>query len=112
MAWSVLTIAAVAMILLALQAGWRVWKVRGGRAMAAMRSLDSAKHAPQTQQESAAASSRNRRRVLEEGWKAARDLSVEARAGLNLLTMAALNPYAAEPERSRWTEGFTKALDN
>ena len=111
MAWSVLTIAVVAMILLALQTGWRVWKMRGGRPMAAMRGPKPANRATPTHQESADATSRNRRRVLEEGWKAARSLSAEARAGLNLLTMAALNPYAAEPERSRWTEGFTKALE-
>jgi len=36
-------------------------------------------------------------RIYAEGWKAARGLSKPSR-----------NPYASEPERSRWLEGYTK----
>ena len=110
MAWSALTIAVVAMILTALHAAWRRWKTRSGGHRSVTPALGPAKRTPLTEQESADASNRNRRRILEEGWKAARNLSADARNGLNLMTMGALNPYAAEPERSRWMEGFTKAL--
>ena len=51
------------------------------------------------------------RRVFAQGWNAARKLSSEARDELNLRVVATFNPYANEPERSRWVEGFTKALD-
>ena len=51
-------------------------------------------------------------RIFAEGWNAARDLSTEASDKLTLRAMTALNPYGNEPERSRWVEGFTKALDD
>lgn len=51
-------------------------------------------------------------RIFAEGWNAARELSTAASDELTLRTMTALNPYANEPERSRWVEGFTKALDD
>ena len=50
-------------------------------------------------------------RVFAEGWNTARKLSVRARDGLTLHAIGELNPYLSEPERTRWTEGFTKALD-
>jgi hypothetical protein len=51
-------------------------------------------------------------RVFAEGWNAARKLSSTVCDGLNGDGIAALNPYASEPARSRWTEGFTKAWDD
>ena len=47
-------------------------------------------------------------RVYAEGWNAARTLSCSVPPGT--LEPAASNPYASEPERSRWNEGFTQAL--
>jgi hypothetical protein len=51
-------------------------------------------------------------RIYAEGWNAANSLSANDRDGLELWRVAALNPYVIEPERSRWSEGFTKALGN
>ena len=48
-------------------------------------------------------------RIYAEGWKRAHELSANEIADLDLLRVAALNPYATEPERSRWREGFAKA---
>jgi hypothetical protein len=39
-------------------------------------------------------------RIYAEGWKAARGPTKSAR-----------NPYASEPERSRWFEGYIKGHD-
>jgi hypothetical protein len=41
-------------------------------------------------------------RIYAEGWNAARKNSTASNA-------AVLNPYPAEPERSRWQEGFAAA---
>lgn len=49
-------------------------------------------------------------RIYAEGWNAACALSANESDGLDLWRAAALNSYAAEPERSRWSEGFAKAL--
>jgi hypothetical protein len=49
-------------------------------------------------------------RIYAEGWNAASKLSTTESYGLNSSGAAALNPYLAEPERSRWSEGFAKAL--
>ena len=49
-------------------------------------------------------------RIFAEGWNAASKLSAEESDGLDPRAAAALNPYVAEPERSRWSEGFAKAL--
>ncbi len=51
-------------------------------------------------------------RIYAEGWNAANKLPSDEMAGFDSVRVAALNPYAAEPEKSRWTEGFTKALAN
>lgn len=51
-------------------------------------------------------------RVYAEGWNRARKLSAEERDDVNVRRIAALNPYVAEPERSRWREGFAKAIGN
>ena len=44
-------------------------------------------------------------RIYAEGWNAAR--SSYPKAGDP--AQAPLNPYASEPERSRWLDGFTQA---
>jgi hypothetical protein len=49
-------------------------------------------------------------RVHAEGWNAASRLSAEESDSLNSRDVAALNPYATEPERTRWREGFVKGL--
>jgi len=49
-------------------------------------------------------------RIFAEGWNAASRMSAEESDSLNARDIAALNPYATEPERSRWSEGFAKAL--
>ena len=49
-------------------------------------------------------------RIYAEGWNAASKLSASESEGQILKRAAALNPYVVEPERSRWNEGFTKAL--
>ena len=51
-------------------------------------------------------------RIYAEGWNAANKLPFHETAGFDSAWLAALNPYAAEPEKSRWTKGFTKALAN
>ncbi|MGC9954888.1 MAG: hypothetical protein ABSD21_11500 [Rhizomicrobium sp.] len=49
-------------------------------------------------------------RIYAEGWNAASRLSANESDGFDLWRVAALNPYVIEPERSRWSEGFAKAL--
>jgi len=49
-------------------------------------------------------------RIHAAGWNAAQKLSANELNGLDLPHLAALNPYTVEPERTRWDEGFTKAL--
>ena len=51
-------------------------------------------------------------RVFAEGWNTARKFPAEARDELTPKAVAALNPYADEPRKARWVEGFTKALDD
>lgn len=47
-------------------------------------------------------------RVYAEGWNAAHKLSSNDSDDLDLRRVAALNLYAARPERTRWSEGFSK----
>jgi hypothetical protein len=49
-------------------------------------------------------------RIFAEGWNAAHALPSNQSDGLNQRDVPALSPYATEPERSRWSEGFAKAL--
>ena len=49
-------------------------------------------------------------RIYAEGWRAARNFSVGECDLLNSRQVAELNPYASEPARSRWNEGFIKAI--
>jgi hypothetical protein len=50
-------------------------------------------------------------RTYAEGWNAARKLAPGASDKLNSQALADLNPYPNEPERSRWADGFTSALE-
>ena len=49
-------------------------------------------------------------RIFAEGWNKAKELPASDREDMDQEGVAALNPYAAEPERSRWNEGFAKAV--
>jgi hypothetical protein len=51
-------------------------------------------------------------RIYAEGWNAAQELSANDSAELDFGRIAALNPYAADPEKSRWSEGFANAIGN
>lgn len=48
-------------------------------------------------------------RIYAQGWNAARRLLMSGPGDAK--TMAALNPYHSEPERTRWNEGFAKAME-
>jgi hypothetical protein len=47
-------------------------------------------------------------RIYAQGWNKARSL---VKDGNGSADMADLNPYRSEAERTRWNEGFTKALE-
>ena len=49
-------------------------------------------------------------RIYAEGWRAASNFSVSECDGLDRRGVAQLNPYTVEPARSRWSEGFAKAI--
>ena len=49
-------------------------------------------------------------RIYAQGWKAAGKMTPEQGETLDAGGVAALNPYAAGPERGRWAEGFGRAL--
>lgn len=49
-------------------------------------------------------------RVYAQGWNKAQELSAQERAQFDVAGTQTLNPYTAEPERSRWSEGFSKAI--
>jgi hypothetical protein len=49
-------------------------------------------------------------RIFAEGWNRAQQLSANESDELDFRQIAALNPYAREPEKSRWSEGFAKAI--
>jgi len=48
-------------------------------------------------------------RVYAQGWNAARRLPADAR--LDAKAIAKLNPHMSDPERTRWSEGFSKASE-
>ncbi len=49
-------------------------------------------------------------RIYAQGWNAANKLSAEDGAALDAAAIAARNPYANEPELSRWRDGFLAAI--
>jgi hypothetical protein len=46
-------------------------------------------------------------RLYAEGWNVANKLSSEESSNFDLQKMAALNPYPNDPERAKWSEGFS-----
>lgn len=51
-------------------------------------------------------------RIYAEGWNAARKMPLLDDSEFGPAGNAVPNPYATEPERARWTEGFVKAIGN
>jgi hypothetical protein len=49
-------------------------------------------------------------RIYAEGWNTAKKISLMDGGDFDAARVLALNPYKAEPQRSRWIEGFTKAI--
>jgi len=58
------------------------------------------------------AEDRRMRRIFEQGFATAARLTREQRRIGEIDGFAALNPHAAEPACSRWTEGFNHARSN
>lgn len=50
-------------------------------------------------------------RIQAAGWNAARGVPPSRLADLDEEGIAALNPYARDPERSRWRQGFDSARE-
>lgn len=50
------------------------------------------------------------RRAYTQGRDRAYELSRQDRSHIELCGMEVFNPYAAEPERSRWNEGFARVV--
>lgn len=46
-------------------------------------------------------------RLYAEGWNVANKLTAEQASDFNAEKMAALNPYSEDPERAKWSEGFS-----
>lgn len=51
-------------------------------------------------------------RIYAEGWNAAKKMSIIDDGEFDAAGGSALNPYKTEPQRSRWAEGFAKAMGN
>ena len=49
-------------------------------------------------------------RIYAQGWNTANKLTADESLAMTVTAIAALNPYANEPELSRWSEGFAAAL--
>jgi hypothetical protein len=49
-------------------------------------------------------------RIQAEGWNAAHVIDASALDKLDAAQIEILNPYACDPERTRWSTGFTSAL--
>jgi hypothetical protein len=49
-------------------------------------------------------------RIQAEGWNAAHRVGASTLDKLDIAQIESLNPYAADPERKRWSAGFTSAL--
>jgi hypothetical protein len=49
-------------------------------------------------------------RVYGLGWSAARGKLADGQTDLNEKHAASLNPYAADPEQARWSDGFKAGL--
>jgi hypothetical protein len=51
-------------------------------------------------------------RIQAEGWNAAHRIAATALDTLNGAEIESLNPYASDPERTRWNAGFRSALSS
>jgi hypothetical protein len=51
-------------------------------------------------------------RIYAEGWNTAKKVPLVDGDGFDTADGATLNPYSTEPQRSRWAEGFAKAMGN
>jgi hypothetical protein len=49
-------------------------------------------------------------RIYAQGWAAANELPADAYCRLTAEEKIALNPHTAEPQRSRWSDGFREAV--
>jgi lipase chaperone LimK len=49
-------------------------------------------------------------RIQAEGWNAAHRVAEGTLDRLDATQAESLNPYASDPERTRWSAGFTSAL--
>ncbi len=49
-------------------------------------------------------------RIYARGWNAANTMSANDYSQINPAKLTALNPYASEPQRSRWNDGFQAAI--
>lgn len=49
-------------------------------------------------------------RIQAEGWNAAHRIAASTLDGPDGMQIEPLNPYAADPERIRWSAGFTSAI--
>ncbi len=49
-------------------------------------------------------------RVQAQGWNAANKIPLDEALAMDDAAVAKLNPYANEPELSRWAAGFAEAL--
>lgn len=49
-------------------------------------------------------------RIYAEGWNAAKKIPLTEGTDFDAAHVVALSPYKTEPQRSRWIEGFTKAI--
>jgi len=51
-------------------------------------------------------------RIYSQGWNAARKLLAGGKSHLDAAEASARNPYPTGQENSRWTKGFTEALES
>ncbi len=49
-------------------------------------------------------------RIYAEGWNTAKKMPLNEIGEFDAARITALSPYKTEPQRSRWVEGFTKAI--
>lgn len=51
-------------------------------------------------------------RIFAQGRNRAHELSVKDRAQVDLCGVEVLNPYAADPERAHWSDGFSQVYSS
>jgi hypothetical protein len=78
-------------------------KIRGGRPLRAATSSPASKAV-------SAGEAYRLSRIQAEGWNAAHRVAASSLDRLDGTQIESLNPYASDPERTRWRAGFTSAL--